>query len=138
VQTIGATSLSRWFKIRQVGYCPADADTKEGPLMKPRIKIGIIACGVLATALAATLPARAETIFLKCGTFNVTTVDLTKKTVNNNPASITLTSIDWETHGEFVVHLHIDRVAGTETIEHHGQRFAPEPCNTVKKPATKF
>lgn len=88
--------------------------------------------------LTASNSARAETIFLKCGTFNVITIDLTNKTVDNIPASITPTSIDWETHGAFVVHIHIDRIAGTETFEHHGQTFAPEPCKTVKKPATKF
>ena len=102
--------------------------------MKPYIKIGIIVYGVIAT----TLPARAETIFIKCGDFNVITVDLTAKTVNNIPASITPISIDWETHGAFVVHIHIDRTAGTETFEHHGQRGRPYACKTVKKPATKF
>jgi hypothetical protein len=91
-------------------------------------------------ALTASSSARAETIFLKCEPFtSVFTVDLTNKTVDNDPASITPTSIDWENRGgAFVVHHHIDRTAGTLTSEHHGQRFAPHACKTVKKPATKF
>ena len=107
--------------------------------MNHDIKIKAISFCVLATALTASWPAQADTIFLKCGTFNIFTVDLTNKTVQNIPASITPLSIDWQnTGGEFVVHFHIDRAAGTLTVEHHGQNFPPDTCAIVSQPPTKF
>lgn len=83
--------------------------------------------------------AQADTIFLKCGNMDTLTVDLTNKTVDNVPASITPLSIDWsDTTGAFVLHLHIDRTAGTLTMEHHGHAYAAGTCAPVSQPPTKF
>jgi len=98
----------------------------------------VIAILLVPALTVASGSARAETIFLKCGVMNPFTVDLTNHTVNNEPANITPLSIDWETHGDFVVHLHIDRTAGTLTIRHSGRTFPADPCTVVSQPATKF
>ena len=99
-------------------------------------------CTAALAALTISPPAHAETIFLKCGEYSTWTVDLTGSTVDNIPANITPLAIDWETGpaqgGAFVVHFHIDRVAGTQTVEHHGQTFPPVPCTAVSAPPTKF
>src|SRR5450759_2222311 len=48
---------------------------------------------VLATILTASFPARANTIIFQCGTNFA--VDLKNSTVNNQPATINATAIDW-------------------------------------------
>jgi hypothetical protein len=73
---------------------------------------------VLATTLTASYPARADTIFFQCGTSFA--VDLTNNTVNNQPATINATAIDWQlTPGPAddtgVVYYHIDRTTGILT-----------------------
>lgn len=95
-------------------------------------------------ALTASSSARAETIYIKCVSGDLYTVDLTNKTVDNHPANITPLSINWDRHnGALVAHHHIDRTAGTLTVayENNGQgqgASRPSACKTVKKPATKF
>jgi len=54
-----------------------------------------LALAICIAALTASHSAQAEIIFLKCGSMNIITVDLTKHTVNNKPASITPVAIDW-------------------------------------------
>ena len=107
-----------------------------------------IVFGVLATVLAAASPARAETIFLKCGQMNLLAVDLTNHTVDGKPADITPIAIDWHNANQYGdVHLHIDRTAGTLTMS--GTYFRPEgnipipqgvpdTCTAESAPATKF
>jgi hypothetical protein len=114
-------------------------------------------CALIALTIAltgASAEARAETIFLKCGSFDFT-VDLTHSTVNNLPAMINATAIDWVkgpydagsgyTAKEFY---HIDRAAGTvtrrnETVSPSGEP-GPAPlgstdsCTAGSAPATIF
>ena len=78
---------------------------------------------VLATTLPASYPVRADTIIFQCGTSF--TVDLKTNTVNNQPATINATAIDWHlTPGPAddtgVVYYHIDRTTGilTENFTH--------------------
>ena len=100
--------------------------------------VAVILAALVVMAVSPQL-ARADTLFLKCGTFSPLTIDLTRNTVNNIPANITPISIDWtNSQGEFPVNLHIDRVAGTLTFEHHGTHFGPETCAAVSQPPTKF
>jgi hypothetical protein len=73
---------------------------------------------VLATTLTASCPARANTIIFQCGTSFA--VDLKNNTVNNQPATINATAIDWHlTPGTAdatgVVNYHIDRTTGILT-----------------------
>jgi hypothetical protein len=120
--------------------------------MNRDIKIKSIAFCVLAIALAVSWPARANTIFLTCGS-NSFTVDLTNHTVNNLPASITSTAIDWqktsypEPGGSAVSYSHIDRIAGTymtyftahfpNGVTNDSPRDT-HPCTAGSAPATKF
>src|ERR1700682_593573 len=84
-----------------------------------------LAVFLLATTLIASRPARAETIFLKCGSMDVFAVDLTKHTVDNAPANITPVAIDWHNVNQYAdVHFHIDRTAGT--IRRSGTYFRPD------------
>jgi hypothetical protein len=67
---------------------------------------------VLATVLTASCPARANTIIFQCGTNFA--VDLKNNTVNNQPATINATAIDWHLTPERaddtgVIFYHIDR-----------------------------
>lgn len=89
----------------------------------------LAACAVAASAVIAPAPAQAETIYLTCtptdGLAPVSfTVDLEKNTVDNQPATINPTAIDWLTEGgtaspasiaSITTHNHIDRAAGTWT-----------------------
>ena len=73
---------------------------------------------VLATILSASCPARANTIIFQCGISFV--VDLKNNTVNNQPATINATAIDWHLTPEpaddtGVIYYHIDRTTGTLT-----------------------
>ena len=79
---------------------------------------------VSATTLTASFPARANTVIFQCGTSF--TVDLKNKSVNNQPATINATAIDWHlTPGPAddagVVSYHIDRTTGilTEKFTYH-------------------
>ena len=79
---------------------------------------------VLATILTNSCPARATTIIFQCGTSFA--VDLKNKTVNDLPATINATAIDWQltpepAHDTGVVYYHIDRTAGilTENFTYH-------------------
>jgi hypothetical protein len=79
---------------------------------------------VLATTLTASCPARANTIIFQCGTSFA--VDLKNSTVNNQPATINATAIDWHlTPGPAddtgVIYYHIDRTTGilTENFTYH-------------------
>jgi hypothetical protein len=79
---------------------------------------------VLATILTASCPARANTIIFQCGTSFA--VDLTNNTVNDQPATINATAIDWQlTPGPAddtgVIYYHIDRTTGilTENFTYH-------------------
>jgi hypothetical protein len=88
------------------------------------MKSGLAIATFLSTSLMMMGAAHAEIIFLTCTGDNPTqlTVDLTKSTVNNMPATINPTSIDWQhvaapasdgTTG--TTYGHIDRSAGTYT-----------------------
>jgi hypothetical protein len=108
---------------------------------------------VLATTLVASSAARADTIFLQCGT-DAITVDLTNNTVNNIPATINATAIDWSPHiGATTTpglsateQNHIDRTTGTftstVTYNFNGQisygHGGPYSCTAGPAPATKF
>jgi hypothetical protein len=93
--------------------------------MNRYLKFKVIAFCVLVTSLAASGAARAETIFLICPGLYPTstiTVDLANNTVNNYPAKIDATSIDWRegpvpaNEGTAMTRVrHIDRTAGTVT-----------------------
>ena len=79
---------------------------------------------VLATTLLASYLVRAETIIFQCGTDFA--VDLTNNTVNDQPATINATGIDWQlTPGPAddtcVIYYHIDRTTGllTENFTYH-------------------
>ena len=79
---------------------------------------------VLATILTASCPALANTIIFQCGTRF--TVDLKNNTVNDLPATINATAIDWQlTPGPAddtgVIYYHIDRTTGilTENFTYH-------------------
>ena len=124
--------------------------------MNRDIKMKAIALSVLATTLAVSWSARAETIFLQCaehGSSSTYTVDLTNNTVDNHPANINQTSIDWQynigsqTPGlTAVLHKHIDRTTGqvttTATYNNNGQISTgydgPHSCTVGGPPPTKF
>jgi len=79
---------------------------------------------VLATTLTASCPARANTIIFQCGVSFA--VDLKNHTVNNQPATINATAIDWHVALEpaddtGVIYYHIDRTTGilTESFTYH-------------------
>jgi hypothetical protein len=112
--------------------------------------------GVLRVILAASAVlavssqvARAETIFLKCGSSNYV-VDLTNSTVDGKPATITPLSIDWvhDASGSGItaeIRFHIDRTTGalTGAVTYHvrgGDQFGQikESCVIGAPPATKF
>ncbi|HTW34633.1 MAG TPA: hypothetical protein VMD53_08445 [Rhizomicrobium sp.] len=91
--------------------------------------------------------AKAETIFLQCGSMDVMAVDLTNKTVNGKAATTSPMAIDWDNVNDVGdVHLHIDRTAGTLTISgtyYRSDGNVPIPsstynCAIVNAPATKF
>jgi hypothetical protein len=70
---------------------------------------------VLATMLTTSCPARANTIIFQCGTSFA--VDLKNNTVNNQPATINATAIDWQlkpgpADDTGVIYYHIDRTTG--------------------------
>ena len=86
--------------------------------------IKVVPICVLATILTASCPALANTIIFQCGTRF--TVDLKNNTVNDLPATINATAIDWQlTPGPAddtgVIYYHIDRTTGilTENFAHH-------------------
>ena len=122
--------------------------------MKPNsIRLGMIVVAALAVLWSPT-SAQAETIYLKCGSYDFT-VDLTSNTVNNLPATINTTAIDW-VKGPYDAgsgytakeYYHIDRTTGTvtrrnETVSPSGQP-GPAPLGTTEScaagsaPPTKF
>ena len=121
--------------------------------MNRDIRIKIIAFWLSAAALIGATAAQAETIFLKCGSFDLLSVDLTNHTVNNRPASITPAAIDWHIKQQVSSdetadnHWHIDRVAGTFMLSH--VVFRPNgnnlnlpsetgTCTVTSKPVKKF
>src|SRR3974390_263288 len=86
--------------------------------------IKVVSFFVLASIFASSCPARAEMIIFQCGTSF--TVDLRNNTVNNQPALISPTAIDWQlkpgpTDDTGVVDYHIDRTTSilTEKFTHH-------------------
>lgn len=118
-----------------------------------KIKV-IIFVGVLAPILVASRPASAETIFLRCADTTFT-VNLDNSTVNNRPATINATSIDWEVIPgssdvtlTAVMYNHTDRIAGTysSSITYHSSRngavnsasSGTVPCTVSSAPPTKF
>lgn len=94
--------------------------------LKASIKHLLFILTVSFAALTASLETQAETIFLRCPGVGLSqpgpfTVDLTNRTVNNEPAQINQTSIDWQhpigsASPEIrsgAIHSHIDRSTGT-------------------------
>jgi hypothetical protein len=117
---------------------------------------GLARAALVALALlaASAQAARAKEIYLKCGQ-TIYTIDLANKTVNNHPATINATAIDWEATNSAtmpkgpetaVAHNHIDRTTGTHTLYITVQfpggsnSGAPvtETCTKTSAPATKF
>jgi len=110
---------------------------------------------LLVLALLMSASAFAETIYLHCTylhdfTKNLT-VDLDAKTVNNDPATVGTTAIDWQTPASgdgltATVYSHIDRVAGTysERVTYHlrnGDKTSNTTtydCTPASAPKTKF
>jgi hypothetical protein len=122
-------------------------------------RVVVVALAVL-MAIACAQTASAETIFLTCnenyaGTA-IFTVDLANSTVNNHPATINPTAIDWQTPiaADATGHItssttfdHIDRTAGTitEYATYHwasglvnSSRPQTYPCTVGSPPPTKF
>jgi hypothetical protein len=114
-------------------------------------KIKAIVFAMLATALMASSPVSAETIYLQCSSYKTFTIDLTNSTVDNLPATINATAIDWQFKGvvankpglTFVDNRHIDRIAGT--FSHYAtdstgdsSHWDPVPCTVISAPPTKF
>jgi hypothetical protein len=125
----------------------------EGVQMDRNIRTRTVVFFLLAAALSISTAAQAETIFLKCGSFDLLSVNLTNHTVNNRPASITPAAIDWHIKKQISsnesgdTHWHIDRVAGTFTLSNvvfrpNGNNLnlptTTGTCTAVSKPATKF
>src|SRR3974377_1983542 len=80
--------------------------------------IKVVPFFVLASIFAASWPARAKVIIFQCGTNFA--VDLANNTVNDQPAIINTTAIDWQlkpgpTDDTGVVDYHIDRTTGLLT-----------------------
>jgi hypothetical protein len=115
-----------------------------------------VAVLLLFTTLAFSLPSRAEILFLTCNSpkypTRTLTIDLANKTVNNLPASINLTSIDWketdvQVGGTAIYRYHIDRASGVFTQKAQ-TRFdngrlvdmgeSAYDCNVGNPPPTKF
>ena len=88
------------------------------------LSIKVVPFFVLASIFAASCPARAKVIIFQCGTSFA--VDLANNTVNDQPALINPTAIDWQlkpgpTDDTGVVDYHIDRTTGilTEKFTYH-------------------
>ena len=86
--------------------------------------IKVVPFFVLASIFAASCPARAKVIIFQCGTSFA--VDPANNTVNDQPALINPTAIDWQlkpgpTDDTGVVDYHIDRTTGilTEKFTYH-------------------
>ena len=76
---------------------------------------------VLAMLVAISQAARTEKILLKCdGYAGILTIDLTNQTVNDMPAKITPTAINWDVQGKVDANIHIynhiDRTTGAWTV----------------------
>jgi hypothetical protein len=125
--------------------------------MNRRLTMTSIALAVTATALAAAGTANAETIYLSCvmsgGNGEQHTVDVSSGSVDNHPASINATSIDWSfalgsgSPGlTGTMYSHIDRTSGvlTERIAYvyNGRQMADGhntgTCSVGAAPAVKF
>jgi hypothetical protein len=122
-------------------------------IFKPNSAVRIILAAFAVLAISSRA-VRAETIFLHCGESQSNyTVDLTNNTVDNYPATINATSIDWtetpppDQGTKSVGHFHIDRIAGTLTYQwstHFANgRTADLPratisCAVSSPPPTKF
>jgi hypothetical protein len=111
----------------------------------------LLALAIWLVALTASQPTFAQTIYLKCSANNIPddiyTIDLAKQTVNNLPASITATSIDWHNENQTGDnHIVIDRTTGNrifDVLYHTRQgdkRFRDDAgiCTSVSAPQTKF
>jgi hypothetical protein len=116
----------------------------------------IIVFCALAVAMTASWAARANSIFLTCPGLYPTaavTVDLTNSTVNNYPAKINTTSIDWRegpepSNGMSMTRVrHIDRIAATvmgyTQFEKQGEiqgssGTTTQRCTVGTAPPTKF
>jgi hypothetical protein len=123
-------------------------------LQSMRIQIGTIV--IFAVLMISPRAASAETIFLQCGETSHT-VDLTNNAVDNHPATINETAIDWEWKFSYpdgttrLENRHIDRTTGTETGTYTtcfvsgGFRgtcktasITPISCTKASAPAKKF
>jgi hypothetical protein len=129
-----------------------DRQSSGNPGYGGSMKQGFFALAICLVVSAGATVARAETIFLTCGKFNIT-VDLTNNTANNFPAKINTTTIDWQVQQSYpsgqtaIAYWHIDRVAGTAThyFTLSGTAGSPvtsaketESCARSSRPPTKF
>src|ERR1039457_5932651 len=92
---------------------------------------------VLATVLTASCTARANTIIFQCGIKFA--VDLKNNTVNNQPATINATAIDWQmipgpANDTGVVSYHIDRT--TSILTEHFTYHLPNGSTQSDDPTT--
>lgn len=107
----------------------------------------LLACAIASFAELSGAPASAEIIFLRCADDTgsiIHTIDTEKKTIDNRPARINATSIDWNTEGQTAKSSwHIDRVTGQQT-QHvvskggSGEATFQINCSVTTAPATKF
>ena len=125
------------------------------------VRSGIVSFGIAACALTASSKAQAETIFLICPNApygDVVSVDLTKRTVNDYPATINATGIMWrhpercanctpDNPAEVIQSYYIDRTTGILKVYDHfsyrdgtQNRSGPftHTCKLGKAPRTKF
>jgi hypothetical protein len=119
-------------------------------------RVASVTLVALAVLGASSGTARADTMFLQCGT-QAFTVDLANNTVDNHPATINDTAIDWVVRYSYAdgtpgsSQFHIDRTTGAMTStgtvcfqagEFKGTcRTTPPSATTCTKgsaPATKF
>jgi hypothetical protein len=128
--------------------------------LKGLARAALVALALLA---ASSQAARAETLFLECtyrfpggndAATNNYTIDLAKNTVNNYPATINETAIDWVEERSYssgttsTRRCHIDRTRGTligqDTTCHPDGTCNTRPwagafiCTKGRAPATKF
>jgi hypothetical protein len=118
-----ASSVSSRFSRKQ-SRCPLRVNSHRPTADQNPPMSAIVPFCVLATILTASCPARANTIIFQCGISFA--VDLKNNTVNNQPATINATAIDWQlipgpANDTGVVSYHIDRTTGilTENFTYH-------------------
>ena len=101
----------------------------------------IIGFFVLVMLLTSTCPSFAQGLYLRCGDMGELLVDLAKGTVNNLPAIITPSSVDWQDMGTnpengISIHaqFHLDR--GTKLLTQNWKFVLPDGSTKPGAPLT--